>query len=244
MPGPLQKYGHMGKLQLYFNFFFLECDLYGTHTIWLLDGWCTKGCEQLRNCTTVYGNIIVRPAFKFGAKVLKKQENSYPALREITGYLIVVFIKEYPGLPKLFPSLAVIRGMQLLLHYALVFYRTELQKVNLPALTVIKSGGVRIDHNDKMCYLETIRWKSIVLEKTQTKENFGIAFDKNNKNCYDKCYSRKCFAPSGHGNARQQYCWGPGNKEKGDFECQKCKLRFTLRSSKFSSEFRLQQLQY
>eukprot|EP00794_Sanderia_malayensis_P009771 gene9771-10770_t len=193
---------------------------FGPLTLWLLDGWCTRGCSELQNCTTFFGNIIVRPALTVkGNSTITKKMDSFPALREITGYLIVVFLKEYSKMPYLFPNLAVIRGRELFLHYALVYYRTELEKVNLPSLTVIESGGVRIDHNDNMCYVETVRWSSIVLENTQTRENFGLVFNKNNKNCYDKCYSRKCFAPSGHGNTRRQYCWGPGSKT-GSFECQ------------------------
>ena len=208
---------------------FPECQgLTKTFTVWLLNGYCAKDCWVLQNCTTFFGNIIVRPSLPGKNVALPKtktsKDASFPALREISGYLIVVFAEEYPGLPLLFPNLSVIRGMELFLHYALVFYRADLKKINLPSLTVIKSGGVRIEHNEKMCYVETIRWRSIILEKTQTKENFGIAFNMNNKNCYDKCYSRKCFAPSGHGSARIQYCWGPGNTKTKDMECQQCEF--------------------
>ena len=124
----------------------------------------------------------------------------------------------------LFPNLAVIRGTSQILHYSLIIYQTLLERVILPSLTVIKSGGVRIDQNDQMCYIKTISWGSIVLDKGLTEENFGLTFYKNNENCYDKCLTGSCYAPSGHGSARQQHCFGPGNRLKDNPQCQKCKF--------------------
>ena len=178
-----------------------------------------SNCESLRNCTTFQGSIVVRAMFKPTNRRLL--DASFPALREITGYLIIIYLRDLHSLANLFPNLAVIRGQEQVVHYSLVIYNTLLEKVILPSLTVIKSGGVRIDHNDQMCYIKTIRWRSIVLEKGLTEDNFGIAFYKNNENCYNKCLIGNCYAPSGHDSTRQQHCFGPGNSE--DAECQKCK---------------------
>ena len=203
-------------------FCILECTpmLFTHHQLWLSKGKCTalSNCEPLRNCTTYQGSIVVRATFNPNAKPLF--DASFPALREITGYLIIIYLRDTRSLSNLFPNLAVIRGEEQVVHYSLVIYSTLLEKVILPSLTVIKSGGVRIDHNDQMCYINTIRWRSIVLERGLTEENFGIAFYKNNENCYNKCLIGSCYAPSGLGSARKQHCLGPGNSENA--ECQKC----------------------
>ena len=202
----------------------VECkpSSYGHHQLWLSKGKCAdvSNCEPLRNCTTLQGSIVVRATYSPNVKALF--DASFPALREITGYLIIFYLRDTHSLSNLFPNLAVIRGQEQVVHYSLVIYRTFLEKVTLPSLTVIKSGGVRIDHNDQMCYIETIRWRSIVLERSLTEENFGIAFYKNNENCYNKCLIGSCYAPSGLDSRRRQHCFGPGNSENA--ECQKCKL--------------------
>eukprot|EP00795_Rhopilema_esculentum_P006272 gene6272-11692_t len=192
------------------------------HHLWLLKDKCAQNsnCEHLERCTTFHGSIVVRSLFGETRKVL--YDASFPALREITGYLIVIYLKDLPSLSNLFPNLAVIRGQEQIVHYSLVIYNTLLERVILPSLTVIKSGGVRIDHNDRMCYIKTINWRSIVLDKAHTEENFGISFYKNNENCYNKCLVGQCYAPSGHDSPRQQHCFGPGSRSNP--ECQKlCK---------------------
>ena len=206
-----------------FYLFLVECRPAGLfhHQLWLVKGKCSanSNCDHLMNCTTLHGSIVVRATFDRNAKPL--YDASFPALREITGYLIIIYLRDLHSLSNIFPNLAVIRGEKQVVHYSLVIYNTLLEKVILPSLTVIKSGGVRIDHNDQMCYVDTIRWRSIVLERALTEENFGIAFYKNNENCYNKCLIGHCYAPSGHHSARQQHCFGPGNTDNA--ECQKCK---------------------
>ena len=188
--------------------------------IWITDGRCSKAshCESLVNCTTYKGSIIIREAI--GSNLNTSMVATFPALREVTGYLAIVYLRK-PLKIDVFPNLAVIRGKEHIVHYSLVFYRTFFEKVGLPSLTVIKSGGLRFDHNSQMCYIKTVRWRSIVLEKEHTEENFGISFYKNNDNCFDKCLDNHCVAPSGHDSTRQMYCFGPGNSTNP--ECQKSK---------------------
>lgn len=188
--------------------------------IWITDGRCSKSslCELLVNCTTYQGSIILREAI--GSNISTSIAATFPALREITGYLAVVYLQK-PLKVDVFPNLAVIRGKEQIVHYSLVFYRTSFEKVGLPSLTVVKSGGLRFDHNSQMCYIKTVKWRSIVLEREHTEKNFGISFYKNNDNCFDKCLGSYCVAPSGHESTRQMYCFGPGNSTNP--ECQKCK---------------------
>ena len=193
--------------------------------IYVKNGKCTqlRNCEALVGCTTFEGNVIVRESFN--PKANTTIPASFPALREITGYLVIFHVKTDLGsLENLFPNLAVIRGTYQIVHYSLVIYGTFFENVGLPSLTVIKSGGVRLDHNKQMCYIQTVKWRSIVLDKAYTEENFGISFYRNNENCYDQCLDNHCIAPSGHDSTRQQYCFGPGNKTNA--QCQKCKFEF------------------
>ncbi|XP_065059837.1 putative insulin-like peptide receptor isoform X1 [Rhopilema esculentum] len=188
--------------------------------IYVKNGKCTqrRNCEALVGCTTFEGNVIVRESFN--PKANTTIPASFPALREITGYLVIFHVKTDLGsLENLFPNLAVIRGTYQIVHYSLVIYGTFFENVGLPSLTVIKSGGVRLDHNKQMCYIQTVKWRSIVLDKAYTEENFGISFYRNNENCYDQCLENHCIAPSGHDSTRQQYCFGPGNKTNA--QCQK-----------------------
>ena len=176
-------------------------------------------CGRLVNCTTFQGSIIVREAL--GKNVATDVTAWFPALREITGYLAIVHIYNSANqvtVEKLFPNLAVIRGQEQILHYSLVIVRTNLKRIVLPSLMQIQSGGVRIDNNERMCYVQTIHWRAIVLDTKQTKENFGISFYNNNEDCYDKCHG-KCIATRRHDNTRKRYCFGPGYGS--NYECQK-----------------------
>ena len=199
--------------------------------VFVKDGKCSESsrCESLVNCTTYRGSIIVREAI--ANNITTTLSATFPALREITGFLVVVYFRK-PLKFTVFPNLAVIRGQEQIVHYSLVVYRTMLQRVGLPSLTVIKSGGVRFDHNSQMCYIKTVKWRSIVLDKGHTVENFGISLYKNNENCFDRCLGSQCIAPSGHESVRQQYCYGPGSKANP--ECQKCE--YTEMVSLFQSK--------
>ena len=63
------------------------------------------------------------------------------------------------------------RGEQLLGNYALVvFYCDELKEISLTSLTTILHGGVRIERNGKLCYVDGIKWSSIVRDRDQGME--------------------------------------------------------------------------
>ena len=144
----------------------------------------------------------------------------FPKLTEITGYLLVSLVYGERSLKEIFPNLAVIRGKELFLDYSLVIYENDgLQEINLPSLTTILDGGVRIEKNINLCYVKTIRWESIM------NSNNSLALGTNNNDCYDTCFGGKCKPPAGHGRSTRQYCWAPG-KDAQNADCQSCKCHF------------------
>ena len=141
----------------------------------------------------------------------------FPKLTEITGYLLVSLVYGERSLREIFPNLAVIRGKELFLDYSLVIYENDgLQEINLPSLTTILDGGVRIEKNINLCYVKTIRWESII------NSNNSLALGTNSNDCYDTCFGGKCKSPAGHGRSTRQYCWAPGDDAQ-NADCQSCK---------------------
>lgn len=142
----------------------------------------------------------------------------FPHLREITGHLIVTFVMDTASLSDILPNLAVIHGRveDLFQGYALVVYQNEgLQNLGLNSLTMIKQGGIKIEYNPKLCYLNHIRWQSLMGYGEAKK--YELAMKGNSKDCFAKC-SDSCLTPSGHGSSGLKYCWGKGRKS-----CQKCR---------------------
>ncbi|KAK4305316.1 hypothetical protein Pmani_022790 [Petrolisthes manimaculis] len=90
------------------------------------------------------------------------QTYSFPHLQDITEYLLLYWVNGITSLGQLFPNLAVIRGDALFSNYALVVSEmNELEEMGLSSLTTILRGSVRITHNPKLCYLNTIDWEAI-----------------------------------------------------------------------------------
>lgn len=171
------------------------------------------GCEKLENCTTLEGSIQVQMVRKASDAVMKQLQ--FPKLTEITGHLLVSLMYGRRSLREIFPNLAVIRGRQVFLDYSLIIYQNDgLEEVNLPSLTTILRGGVRIEKNINLCYVETIRWKSI-MRNTKVDE-YTLVLNSNNNDCYDRCFQQKCTPPAGHGSLTNQYCWAPGAGSNAD----------------------------
>ena len=92
---------------------------------------------------------------------------SFPDLVEITGYLMLYRISGFTSLNQLFPNLAVIRGRTLFKDYALIIYEMlELENIGLNNLVMIERGNVRIEKNEKMCYVDTINWARITMNNS------------------------------------------------------------------------------
>ena len=147
-------------------------------TIWLsTNGHCLDAnlCQYLQNCTTFYGNLIIRTTVQ--KNHVQSIRPYFPELVEITGYLVITLIKLETV--DIFPSLSVIRGKNMVANYAVVVYHNnDLKALYFPNLTTILKGGLRIARNSKLCYANGVRWKSIIkvgplflpgLVSTQTK---------------------------------------------------------------------------
>lgn len=184
-----------------------------------------KGCDKLRNCTTYDGSVQIEGIISTNAAVLRQL--SFPRLTEITGHLLVSLVYTKQSLKDIFPKLAVIRGRasDLFLDYSLVIYQNDgLRQINLPSLTTILSGGVRIEKNINLCYVDTVRWKSIM--KTSSEDNNGLVISSNNNDCYNGCYKKVCVPPAGHGASGIEYCWSEG--KQGQPSCQRRKYPVVL----------------
>ncbi|XP_018497647.2 insulin receptor [Galendromus occidentalis] len=126
--------------------------------------------EHLRNCSVIEGSLAL-------AVMQYRNESrpddpdvlnmSFPELREITGFLLV-FRSHFTNLTKLFPNLAVIRGLELFDQYALIIYENPLMTtLGLSNLTTIQRGGVRIEKNQRLCHVHSIKWDRIVQSRSK-----------------------------------------------------------------------------
>lgn len=180
-----------------------------------------SGCKQLQNCTTYEGSVQLQIVRNADEQVMN--ELRFPRLTEITGHLLISLVHSQRSLKEIFPNLAVIRGRELFLDYSLVIYENKgLEEINLPSLTTILNGAVRIEKNINLCYVNTIRWKSIMRRNSG---KFAFVSSNNNDACYDTCYEDKdhklkCTTPPGHTDSpNDAYCWGPGTSQD-NVECQ------------------------
>lgn len=144
-----------------------------------------KSFEQLEGCEIIDGPLtIALVANHKHPYELKDYENiTFPQLIEVTDYLLFFRVTGLTTFAKLFPNLSVIRGRELVSNYALIIYEMlHLQKINLPNLTDILRGSVRIESNPNLCYTSTVNWETIC------KHTFTPHFIKdNNARCDNRC---------------------------------------------------------
>lgn len=144
-----------------------------------------KSFEQLRGCNIIDGPLTIALVSNHTHPYESKDyENiTFPDLYEITEYLLFFRVQGLSTLSALFPNLSVIRGKDLVSNYALIIYEMmHLQKINLPKLSDILRGSVRIESNPNLCYVETVNWEAIC------KHIFTPHFINNNKkNCDNRC---------------------------------------------------------
>ena len=118
---------------------------------------------------------------------------SLPNLTEITDHLLLYRADQVRDLSTLLPKLAVIRGNKLTGNYALVIYRMKnMLTISLPSLTSIIRGGVRIEKNPQLCYINTVDWASVVMEPpdpTTGKKLLDIRENQEVNVCSDTCPS-------------------------------------------------------
>lgn len=144
-----------------------------------------KSFEQLRGCNIIDGPLTI--ALVSNSTHPYKPESygnlSFPQLFEITEYLLFFRVQGLTSLSKLFPNLAVIRGKELVSDYALVVYEMmHLQQIDLPKLSDILRGSVRLENNPNLCYARTVNWNAIC--KNKFKKHF---IQNNNRDCSNRC---------------------------------------------------------
>ncbi|KAF4523360.1 hypothetical protein B566_EDAN005514, partial [Ephemera danica] len=124
--------------------------------------------HDLQDCRVVEGYVhiqLIDPGNNNDSAELEKL--SFPKLREISHHLLLYRVSGLRSLAQLFPNLAVIRGASLFDQYALVAYEMfSLQDVALPKLAVIARGGVLLEKNPLLCYVNTVDWSRIVKDRT------------------------------------------------------------------------------
>ncbi|XP_042888440.1 uncharacterized protein LOC122263862, partial [Penaeus japonicus] len=123
--------------------------------------------EKLCHCRIIDGHLhFVLQEQRDNASITRLSQYSFPGLREITHHLLVYRVFNLTSLRQLFPNLAVIRGDVLFHNYALVIYDVpNLQEVGLASLTVILRGSVRIERNPQLCYVHTVDWEHITVNR-------------------------------------------------------------------------------
>lgn len=151
--------------------------------------------KRYENCSVVEGSISITSALYSAGDSMMNY--SMPNLTEVTDFVLLFRADEIISLETIFPKLAVIRGHKLVQFYALAIYQMKnMETVGLPSLTHIMNGGVRIEKNPNLCYVNTIEWTKIVVQENDKKSHIEIADNQESNKCLDKCPS-KC----------EQSCW-------------------------------------
>ena len=140
---------------------------------------------KYENCSVVEGSISITSA----VYEMKGFGNySLPNLVEVTDFVLLYRADEVDSLESIFPRLSVIRGHKLVQFYALAIYQMKnMVRVGLPSLTHIMNGGVRIEKNPLLCYVDTIDWKKIVVQENDKNSHIEIIDNQSPNNCLDKC---------------------------------------------------------
>jgi insulin receptor len=122
--------------------------------------------HDLQDCRVVEGYVHIQLIDPGNNDTLELDKLSFPKLREISHHLLLFRVSGLRSLAHLFPNLAVIRGASLFDQYALVAYEMfSLQDVALPKLAVIARGGVLLEKNPLLCYVNTVDWSRIVKDR-------------------------------------------------------------------------------
>ncbi|CAG2100850.1 unnamed protein product, partial [Medioppia subpectinata] len=173
--------------------------------------------SKLKNCTVVEGYVRI---VLIDNGTPKDYENlTFPALREITDYLLLFRAMGLPSLGKLFPNLSVIRGRNLFHDFALVVYEMlNLQQLGLRSLTHIVRGAVRVEKNPNLCFVETIDWDRIAKSAKNGHYIHGNKARKECPICSSQCPYSSARTLDGKqiGDQSGRLCWNSQN----DF-CQK-----------------------
>jgi len=188
-----------------------------------------------QHCKVLEGSLMIN---MFNIDFIKHNQSqmqnvSLPELTEITDFLLLYRADQIIDLSNILPKLAVIRGNKLTNSYALVIYRMKfMTSISLPSLTHIVKGGVKIEKNPNLCYVDTINWKKIVhkdwhdyisIEENSDEERCPQACPDDcpasSSNEGEKCWNAKTCqklivtCPEGTDAVGQQRCYSDGGSE-------------------------------
>lgn len=173
----------------------------------------------LENCTVIEGHLQIRliefsPEEDFNSL-------SFPDLREITDYVLLYRVYGLRSLAHMFPNLSVVRGQHLFYDYALVvFEMPDLEELGLQGMTRILRGAVRIEKNPQLCYIDTVDWSvlgvnredNFILQNKAVNECFNMC--PKNKDGTDKCHLRTITVDLDD-DYTQASCWNADSCQKG-----------------------------
>ncbi|KAH8374916.1 hypothetical protein KR200_008584, partial [Drosophila serrata] len=121
----------------------------------------------LENCTTIEGFLLIT----LMTNVTIGPNHSFPLLKEVTDFIVVFRVNGLHSLSQIFPNLNVIRGNNLFDGYSFIVYSNpDLVNLGLSNLRSISHGGVRIEKNRVLCYVETIDWLHLMAENATQSE--------------------------------------------------------------------------
>ena len=166
---------------------------------------------RYENCSVVEGSISITSAVYQPEQTVMNY--SMPNLTEVTDFVLLYRANEITSLESIFPRLSVIRGHKLVRFYALAIYQMKnIETVGLTSLTHIMNGGVRIEKNPRLCYVNTVVWDRIVVQDNDRKSHIEIIDNQEANKCLDKCpegaddHSKLC--PAG--------CWNLESCQRGE----------------------------
>lgn len=134
-----------------------------------------KYFEKLEGCGIVEGSVRISQLESF-------DNISFPNLLEITGRLVLYKVSGIKSISQLFPNLVRIHGEDLLENYAMILIdNPDLEDIGLSNLKSIKKGAVRIEGNDKLCFVSTVNWSAIIDKDFMDSNYFKVRLGTCNK---------------------------------------------------------------
>lgn len=148
--------------------------------------------KNYENCEVVMGNLEI-------TNIDRNRDLSFlRSIREVTGYILAA-LNQFEYLP--LENLRIIRGTKLYEErYALTIllnYKKDgtfgLRQLGLQNMTEILNGGIYIDQNKFLCYVNTIHWQDIVRDPHNADiiivpSNTTAACGRCHKSCKDRCW--------------------------------------------------------
>ena len=172
--------------------------------------------SKLTNCTVIEGHLQI--LLIDYAKSSEYDDLQFPALVEITDYLLLYRVYGLTTLAHIFPNLAVIRGQNLFFNYALVaFEMPDIEELGLASLTTIERGAIRLEKNPNLCYIETIHWDAMTMLRT---DDNMIMQNKDEDTCSNVCPVKgqdgnACHSIRVDSGRTQSLCWNSDSCQKG-----------------------------